>query len=59
MPKTLAPLAFVDIETTGSNSQRDRITEIAVITWDHETLTRWERLINPGVDIPEFIQRLT
>ncbi len=56
---TRAPLAFVDIETTGSNSQRDRITEIAVLTWDYTTLTRWERLINPGVAIPEFIQRLT
>ena len=56
---TRAPLAFVDIETTGSNSQRDRITEIAVVTWDYTTLTRWERLINPGVAIPEFIQRLT
>ena len=54
-----APLAFVDIETTGSNAQRDRITEIAIITWDHQTIKRWERLIDPGVGIPEFIQRLT
>ena len=59
MAVNLAPLAFVDIETTGSNAQRDRITEIAVITWDHQTLHRWERLIDPGVGIPEFIQSLT
>ena len=53
------PLAFVDIETTGGNSDRDRITEVAVITLQDGQLYEWSRLINPGVFIPQNIQRLT
>jgi DNA polymerase-3 subunit epsilon len=53
------PLAFVDIETTGGNSDRDRITEVAIITLQDGQLFRWSRLINPGVFIPRNIQILT
>ncbi len=53
------PLAFVDIETTGGNSDRDRITEVAVITLQDGQLFKWSRLINPGVFIPRNIQILT
>lgn len=53
------PLAFVDIETTGSHFERDRITEIGIKTLANDELSTWERLINPQVYIPQNIQRLT
>ena len=47
------PLAIVDLETTGTDPQTDRIVEIAIlkITPDGERLRRVQRL-NPGVPIP-------
>jgi len=55
------PLAFVDIETTGSQFERDRITEIGIksITHDHDQVDVWESLINPQTFIPQNIQSLT
>lgn len=52
-------LAFVDIETTGSNFERDRITEIGIKTLCNEESSVWESLINPQTYIPQNIQRLT
>jgi DNA polymerase-3 subunit epsilon len=52
-------LAFVDIETTGSNFERDRITEIGIKTLAQGEVTVWESLINPETFIPLNIQRLT
>ncbi|MBU3550818.1 3'-5' exonuclease family protein [Polynucleobacter sp. MWH-Berg-3C6] len=52
-------LAFVDIETTGSHFERDRITEIGIKTLADNQISVWERLINPQVYIPQNIQRLT
>lgn len=52
-------LAFVDIETTGSHFERDRITEVAIITYGPQGLQRWSRLIDPAQFIPENIQKLT
>ena len=56
---TNMPLAFVDLETTGSHFDRDRITEVAVLTLSPEGLMGYERLINPQCAIPVFIQSLT
>ncbi len=53
------PLAFVDIETTGGNPDRDRITEIGIITHHDGESHQWEQLMNPGVGIPYNIQQLT
>lgn len=53
------PLAIVDLETTGGNAGRDRITEIAIIRVDADGVTAWSSLVNPGVPIPPFITRLT
>ncbi len=51
---------FVDIETTGGNATRDRITELAILTMkDGELVSEWETLINPETWIPEHIQHLT
>ena len=52
-------IAFVDIETTGSHFERDRITEIGIKTLENDGVSVWERLMNPQVYIPQNIQRLT
>jgi DNA polymerase-3 subunit epsilon len=50
----------VDIETTGSWSNGDRITEIgAVKIRSHEVVAEWHSLINPQRLIPGNITRLT
>ena len=53
------PLAFVDIETTGSHFEHDRITEVAVLTLSSDGVCGYEKLINPQSPIPSFIQTLT
>jgi DNA polymerase III subunit epsilon len=52
-------LAFIDIETTGSHFDRDRITEIGIKTLSNNETKVWEQLINPHAFIPQNIQRLT
>ena len=52
-------LAFVDIETTGSHFDRDRITEIGIKTLAGNQIYIWEKLIDPQTYIPQNIQRLT
>jgi DNA polymerase-3 subunit epsilon len=39
-------LAFVDVETTGGTATRDRVTEVAVITWDGIEAMAWSQLIH-------------
>lgn len=54
------PAAFVDIETNGSNGERGRITEIAVIRVEGgEVVDEYTSLVNPGSPIPHWITRLT
>ena len=55
----LPVLAFVDIETTGSNFERDRITEIGIKSLINDQVEAWESLINPQTFIPQNIQALT
>jgi DNA polymerase-3 subunit epsilon len=51
---------MLDLETTGGNATRDRITEIAAVRVENGVETaRWSSLVNPGVRIPPFIQSLT
>jgi len=52
-------LAFIDLETTGTNPVRDRITEIGVVEVDGDRVTTWNTLVNPERPIPHFIQQLT
>lgn len=55
-----APLAIVDLETSGTHAGRDRITEIGVIELDGFQLTsEWSTLVNPGTSVPAGIQALT
>lgn len=53
------PLVFIDLETTGANPLRDRITEIGMVMVDGGRVESWSTLVNPGVTIPPFIQQLT
>jgi DNA polymerase-3 subunit epsilon len=53
-------IAFVDLETTGTTSTGDRITEIGIVrVIDGEFLDEWSTLVNPECPIPEDIQVLT
>jgi len=56
-------VCFVDVETTGTDPARDRITEVGVVTVDrdHDALrvAQWSSLVNPGVPIPPEIRWLT
>ncbi len=56
-------VCFVDVETTGTHPAHDRITEIGVVTVDHDgdarRVTEWSSLVNPGRSIPPQIRWLT
>ena len=55
-----ARYAFVDLETTGTDASRDRITEIGVVWMDDGVrVAEWSALVNPGIAIPPEIQSLT
>jgi DNA polymerase-3 subunit epsilon len=55
-----APLAIVDLETTGAHPAWDRVTEIAVLEVSQgEVVSEWTTLVNPGTSIPPAIQALT
>jgi DNA polymerase III subunit epsilon len=53
------PIVFVDLETTGSDATSDRITEIGVVEASTSGIERWSVLVDPGVAVPPFIERLT
>jgi DNA polymerase-3 subunit epsilon len=53
-------IAFLDLETTGTASTGDRITEIGIVrVSDGEFLDEWSTLVNPERSIPEDIRVLT
>ena len=52
--------AIIDIETTGGRPKSDKITEIAIILFDGETITEeFSTLINPERNIPYRITQIT
>lgn len=55
----MQPLAFVDLETTGTTASADRITEVGIILVDGSDIQEWSCLINPETRISAFIERLT
>ena len=55
-----APLAIVDLETTGTRPAADRVTEIGVLEIERfEVVSEWSTLVNPGVPVPSEVQALT
>lgn len=52
--------SIVDIETTGSQSYGNGITEIAILVHDgFSVIDEFHTLVNPGMPIPHFITSLT
>ena len=52
--------AVVDIETTGGSAKTGKITEIAIVITDGESiLEEYESLVDPDMFIPSFITNLT
>lgn len=52
--------AIIDIETTGGNPERNKITEIAIILHDGNTIVdEFSTLINPECSIPYQITQIT
>ena len=55
-----ATFVVVDVETTGSDAYRNRITEIAlVVIQNGEIIDEFSSLVNPHQYIPAFIQNMT
>ena len=53
------PLFVVDTETTGVDTNRDRIVELGVQEWDSTgILKEWRWLVNPGVPIPDKVRAI-
>jgi predicted DnaQ family exonuclease/DinG family helicase len=59
----MIPTTFValDVETTGLDPDRDRITEVGAVRFraNGEVLDTFQRLVHPGREIPYFIEQLT
>ncbi len=52
--------AIIDIETTGGNASRERITEIAIYIHDGlQVVNEYSTLVNPECKVPPFVARLT
>lgn len=52
--------AIVDIETTGGHASANGITEIAICIHNgKKVVNRYQSLVNPGREIPVYIQALT
>ncbi|MGB8327582.1 MAG: exonuclease domain-containing protein [Steroidobacteraceae bacterium] len=55
-----APVAFVDVETTGGHPAFHRVIEIGLVAARGEELEyQWNTLVNPGVAIPVCIEQFT
>jgi DNA polymerase III subunit epsilon len=53
-------LVFVDLETTGGNAARDRITEVGIVHIKAgECAEEWSSLVNPECRIPSYIEAFT
>lgn len=54
------PLAILDLETTGLNPERDRITQMGVtIHYPHRDPIAWETLVDPEMPIPGESTKIT
>jgi len=52
--------AIIDIETTGTRPEKDKITEIAIILHDGKNVVeKYSTLINPHCFVPYYITKLT
>jgi DNA polymerase-3 subunit epsilon len=51
---TIKPMLAIDTETTGIDTETDRIVEIAAVELDFDgnITSRWSTIIDPGIEIP-------
>jgi DNA polymerase-3 subunit epsilon/ATP-dependent DNA helicase DinG len=51
----------LDIETTGLDPKRDRVTEVGAVRFDEDgvEVDTFQSLVDPGRDIPRFVESLT
>ncbi len=53
-------LVFIDLETTGTNTTHDRVTEVGFCEVRNGTVVEeWSSLVNPGTTISPFIEQIT
>lgn len=53
-------LVFLDFETTGTNTATDKIIQVGIsVETDGEQIGTMNQLVNPGIDIPEEVTKLT
>ncbi|MBP2016832.1 ATP-dependent DNA helicase DinG [Symbiobacterium terraclitae] len=56
----LRSFVAIDVETTGTSPERDRLIEVAAVRFDDGVETAsFSRLIDPGCPLPQRIQNLT
>ena len=54
------PLAFIDVETTGSSPAKNRVMEVGIIRVENgKEVARLDSLVNPKQNVPWFIRRMT
>lgn len=53
------PVVVLDLEATGGNLNTDKITEIAYLRFDTHGIKAVQHLVNPQIDISDFIENLT
>lgn len=54
-----APVAVLDIESTGGHFYQDRITEVALLRFDNGRVKSYQWLVNPQQPISSFVTGLT
>ena len=53
------PLAFFDLETTGTNTAKDRIVEIAIVKLNPDgSKQSYSRKVNPEMPIPIVVSEM-
>jgi DNA polymerase-3 subunit epsilon len=52
--------AIIDVETTGGDPRKDKLTEIAIVVHDgQQVIDTFQSLVNPERSIPPFITQIT
>ena len=60
VPPLEQSIVALDLETTGLNSNSDAILEVGAVRFrGSEVIETFQRLVNPGRPIPDYVQRLT
>lgn len=60
VPWRTCRFASLDLETTGRDVENDRIIEVGIVIFENgEVVERFQRLVHPGVEIPQVIVDLT